>query len=548
MDQTLIDRAKKLMLLNTAPRLWHEQMKYPGPFLARDYAMTDQHIQMHLQGERWIASRLPADGMSDRVVFDIDAKSDEDLPVRNETYQQLIRCMGSDQPGLAWNTPSGDGLRLAFRLPWTSMRNLATSDTTGPLPEALRAAGIEPGLGSLEIYPARHRCDRQLFGRGMPLLDPTTLTPLEGADLGHAFNENKLRKAVELAEKWYAAPDERLLTSISDMPRLVVPSDYAPAGPEPVLRRQAATQPGGDTIRLAKSGLAAPKTRYRSEFEVGTAMWLWPELFADIGLPARPGGLDVGRALARWLAERSNGFSAEWNDSLSDLGTAGALDLWTRRYTLVTGLNGTAPVDRMRIAALSLNPDAWVTIHLAPEEYQAILDLSRHAYWSRALSQPEMYKFEIWACICWRTAKRQLRRSPGGGPLNRVEIKAEWMAGWPWGKQYTRWRDILQEAGMFVMVHQYRAPKHGLPGRAITYEIQNPVWIRRGDMLMSEDQVERAIEGSTIQGRPVSVDEAYHALYLMDRGVNLEKRYGRSTAARVQRVQRLLRPPSLFEM
>jgi hypothetical protein len=129
-----------------------------------------------------------------------------------------------------------------------------------------------------------------------------------------------------------------------------------------------------------------------------------------------------------------------------------------------------------------------------------------------------------------------------------VELKAEWMQGWPYGKRYTKYRDILERAGILVQKIGYRAPRPDVPGRAITYELPQPQWIRRGELVMSVEQVEEAIRPIRHYAREATVEEAYHALYLADRGIDPVRRYGRDTATIVRRLQQALRPPPPFEM
>jgi hypothetical protein len=548
-DQDLFRRAKRLMVLNGEPGRWNEQAEYPGAFYERKHPMTDEHIRAHLRGERWLGSRLPSDRMSDRVVFDIDAKTPDDVPRRNLVYQELRDFIGRERGVLVWQTPSGHGLRAAYRIPPTSMRELAAAESVGLLPDALRAAGLDPSLGTLEIYPAAHRCDRQLFGRMMPLLDADSLEPIPGADLGDEYSEAKLRHAVALVEDWHQQEDEELVGALASQPRLPVPVDVAPAGPEPELIRSRHLSPGAETVQLATGGLTEFRSRYRTEFRVGRDMWLWPELFADLGVPADPTREEVARGLATWLAERSNGMSRDWRTRLEQYGREGAIEWWTAHYLRLNDTDDLAPVDRMRRAALALNPDAWPTVHLTPDEHRRILEISNWARWSSLLDGKGQYRFEAWACACLRTVKRQIRRERWPAtrlPHAQVEIKAEWMAGWPYGKTYAHFRDILESRGMFVRKHTYRAPQGGVPGRAITYEAPQPEWIRRGELPMSVEEVEEAIEPIRIHGRAATVDEAYHALYLADRTIDLKDRYGASTAKAIQKLQQALRPPPVF--
>lgn len=545
-NQDLVERAKRLMLLSPDSGRWNVQEQYGKPFYERRRRMTDADVRAHLHGTSWIGSRLPVDGYTDRIVFDIDAKYAEGCGQRDLVYRSVRDYIGRARRVLAWQTPSGLGLRLACRIPSIQMSELAKSDTQGLLPEALSGAGLEPRLGTLEIYPAAHRCDRQILGRRMPLIDPETLKPIVGADLGDAFDEQKLRRAIELVEEWHEEPDDDLVEHIRMKPRLSLPADAARGGPEPVLRRERAPRPGQEDRRLAQYGLWERNSRYVKEFQVGRNMWLWPHLFTDLGLPPDPTREDVAACLAVWLCERSNDMSADWNATLRRLGRETGIDHWKQTYLRLNQNDNRAPVDRMRLAAISVDPGMFPTVHLAPSEHDAILSISDHARRSRKLNTMEMYRFEVWACSLLRVAKRQIRREPWAATKRarvRAEIKAEWMAGWPWGKRYAYYRSIIAEAGLLKQVAQYRAPKPGVPGRAITYEFDQPDWIRRRDLPSTVDLVEDVVENFRISNRQATVDDAYHALHAAERGIDLVRRYGRETAKIPRNLLRVLRPP-----
>lgn len=547
MGEWLFRRAIKLLVLTRASGWWNRQWRYPGRFLQQKREMKDCDVRAHLLGRSWIGSRVPSDGLIDRVVVDIDCKCDEDLSSRNQRYRLLRELFASAAAPLVWSTPSGHGIRVAYRIPATPLTELATGQNEGRLPAVLRAGGLDPALGSVEFYPGYWRCDRQPFGRRMPLLDPETLDLLQGAEIGDTFCEAKLDRAVEIAESWHARDDERFLLELHSLPQYDAPSDAGPAGPEPELPVGHNLLPPADTVRLIKDGLERPHSRYQSEFLIGRAMWLWPELFLDLGLPPQPDREDVAHCLAEWLAERTSGRSVEWQESLRH-GLEGAKQWWTEQYLRRNATDGLAPVDRMRRAAVAGRPELWPTVHLTPAERQELLRIGRRAVWSGRLNAGiGLYKFEIWASACLRVAKKQYRRGGESGDraAATAQIHSEWMRGWPFGGRYVQYKGILENAGfMRVVQEHWRNPVWDLPGRATTYQLNQPEWIRRGDLPMPPDVVEERIAPLRIQDRDVSLDGAYHALHIADSSVDPQRLYGSPMAKRITRYLHVLRPPS----
>lgn len=549
MDDILFERATKLLMLNRDAGWWNRQTKYPGGFLEQKRRMRDEDIRAHLHGRIWIGCRIPQHAATDRIVVDIDCEAPESITDRDERYWRIREFFGKYRVPLVWSTPSGLGLRVAYRIPQTTLSDLATKESSGLLPDALRAAGLAPAPGVIECYPASWRCDRQLFGMRMPIRDPDTLEVVPGADLNDRYSEARLRRAVEIAEEWHADVDHGLIRHLRALPSYAVPDDTAPEGLEPEINPSHGLSPPPAIIRLVREGLNCPHSRYRSEFMIGRAMWLWPELFGDLGLPVTPDREDVALCLAEWLAARANGYSQEWAESLRR-GLAGAKRWWVERYLRRSTTDGLAPVDRMRRAAAAVSPDLWPTVHLTPAERRELLRIARRARWSGRLRDgADLYRFEVWVSTLLRVAKGQVRRGGASGDRDSctAQIAAAWMEHWPWGKRYTEFRQILVDQGFLRIVRNYqKGPAADVPGHATTYKFPQFDWCRRRDLTMPPEVVRERIASLRVHDREVSIDEAYHALHVADEGLDAKRIYGRRSAERIAMYLRALRPPSIL--
>ena len=288
MRDIVIERAINLMLLNHEPGCWNLQSDYGGAFPAVKRRLGEADILKHLRGSAWIACRLPTTGMTDRIVIDLDCRDALDVPRRDERYWRIRELLGRHRSVLVWSTPSGYGMRVAYRIPPTPFDDLASSAGDGILADAFRAAGIDLRSGEVELFPAPWRSDRQLFGSRMPLLNPETLRPFAEADISDRFDEGALVGALDIAEAWHGDVQSSLLTTFRSLPRAPrrsVTTTVVPASP---LQPELSHAPNPDVVRLVRDGLTVPHSRYASEWIVGRAMWLWPCLFADLGRHVSP--------------------------------------------------------------------------------------------------------------------------------------------------------------------------------------------------------------------------------------------------------------------
>ena len=547
--QDLFRRILVLLVLDRSPGRWGYQTLRRDWTTERSQELRDADILEHLAGFRWIGSRLPESEPLDRIIIDIDCKDPADFRSRDDRYWRIRRAFGEDRIPLVYGTPTGGGIRVAYRIPPTPYQDLRGKNGHGAVAGFLERNDLTVRNGSVEVYPAHNRLDRQMFGRSMPFLCPDTLRPLIG-DRGRPFTgDRELEDAVRHAERWYAREDSELSATLLDggappsAPKLVSSTPRSHPAARDRLRKGGSLARGQDGhIRLLVAGLEAPSTRYESEFTVGAALCRWPGQFGDLGLTADPTPYEVAHALALWLYRNHNGYSKEWADSVDRLGLARAIRWWCSRFLKPGAAGGEAPVDRMARLARSLGGRIPASPHLTVEEHRVIQLLSLHLA-GEFRDARDRYQWEVWASHFVCVARSQVRRGgrSGDGTLAAAQIATEWMAGWPYGRHSRRYLMLLTRTSTRAGsrppgVEVLWRPRSPAKRAAAIYRVPSMDFGQARPTRPDPQQVRRGIEGMAHHGRPIRVGEAYHAIDRVERGENLERIYGMGTADRVRRL------------
>lgn len=527
--QPFLQPLTSLLLLNPDPGRWHIQRAYPGPFIPQKRRMREQDVERVLRGEHWLASCAPSDGIIDRIEMDLDCRSPDDRDEQVARYRRIRRLMGIERQPLVISTPSGLGLHVSYRIPPTPLQQVVTGYSSGLLVDILQAAHLEVRPGQIEIFPQGRQCKRIPLGRHMSILDPESLEPVPG--LSTWGSPERMIKTIAFLSRWFSAPHEELVSDLKSR---------APARP------RAAPEPAsgdvshgdGSLPQLVDIGLTRRSSRHEVEFRVGMAIWQNPSGFLGFGLSLPPDRENVAEVLATWLSRRHNGLSAEWTESRLRRTVQQAIDHWTKRYLRRDGNPREAPIDRMRRAAESHRTDSGL---VSPSDMIEIMTLGD------VFSGKERYAFETWTCALMRATKsadwfnrRNARGLPAGAGFVEVELQAAWMERWPWGsgrirgeRGYVTYRAHLLRMGWLVPVTPYLAVPD-LPGRATRYRIRTPLPFPSSDLPVPYDAVVKMFGKTKICGRLVTVDEAYHALFVNQHVKRLDRRYGPSTGARIR--------------
>lgn len=565
----LLERYKKVVLLNRTREGWNQQQKYGGKFPYPKRRLTDADLEAMLRHEHWLASRAPQEGLTDRIAFDLDCDGEGEQVDRDERYGQIRRLFGMEHVPLVYGTPSGWGLRVVYRIPIMPLEELITGPRSGLVADVLCGAGLYPRSGFLEIFPQKSYADRLMLGRRMPLLDPVRLKPLSHAAIGDTFDEHLLRQALGEVESWHAQPCVGLVEHLRGLPRqadvTLVPQRKAGRS-ESTIRVSGESrqpEPPHSLRRLIKHGLERPRSRFASEWIVGLAFITAPERYPAYDLPEHPTHEEVAHALTLWLSRKHNGHSREWTCSLARCGSeAAAIQEWTRRYLLPSATTGDHLIDRLMWAAGNPHPLGRRILQLTAHERDALLQLAEKHFVAGAAR----YRFECWLFAWQRAVKRILRHhspaaqslevsaGPGSGPAIEIELCAQWMQAWPYGNgrsqpggeaSYLRYRQILREERLMVWAAPYISPTlcsssaaGEIRGQATRYRVRHPqMRASLRDVPVAPETLTPAIVGITAAyNRQLSIDEAYHALHVIERGFCLRARYGRKTAALVSRI------------
>lgn len=510
--------------------------------------------------EYWLGSRAPADGVTDRIALDLDCSDPAELLALHKLYREIRYIFGHDRIPLVWRTPSGVGIRVVYRIPRTPLEDVITDLRTGLVADVLRGHGIPVEKGVVEIFPQKGQADRLPLGRNMPLLDPDNLSPLGHAAIGDTYDPDFLEQALEEVEAWYAREYPDLLLHLRSLPqeRLIGATQPSNSIVSLPLDQDGQRLPGR-ILRLVESGLSRAGTRTESEWLVATAFVLDPSSFPEYGLGARPTDQELANALACWLASKNNGYSKDWRRSVQRLGSREmAILYWTEEYLRRSSTTGENLFDRVRQAIVRQDPLFRRVTQLSHEERNHLLSIAGEVFDPGA----ERYKFECWLSTWLRAVKETIRfhesrgteldsrPGPNGREQVKVEIAATRMLEWPYGRgkdsetgqrKYRFYREVLEETGLMTWATPYYNPRFGNPaypaevtGTATGYWVDWPdfsVTVR--DMGVAPWDLKEAIQDITIHGRALTLDEAYHALHVVESGINLTERYKRSAAGRI---------------
>ena len=548
------------LLINPDPGGWADQTHHPGDFCVRHRKLRETDIKRVLAGKIWIATYAPANGLVDRVEFDLDCKEGPGgARDRDQRYWAIRELVGAERRPLVVQTPSKWGLHMSYRIPPTPLKEISPERRSGLIAEVLRAWGLDVEKGAIEVFPQATQCKRLPIGRSMAILDPQSLQPLVEAPERPTPESSEWWRFSELILEWYSAVDDRLIPDLRALAQekraLLGPSREAGCRPgAPPMSVCIDTRVGTASKALIAQGLTRPSMRYDVEFRVGAAIWRDPELFHALGARRPLTRENVARTLAAWLSEHHNDLSQEWRADLRRLGSPEeVIATWTGRFLHPDPRSGEAPVDRMLRAALAQSRDCGL---VAPSDMTRILDVSQDLF----PPGPDRYQLEVWTCALLRAVKSVVRyhRTLGhdvteGDGYVEVALLAAWMERWPWGgshpkgvRNYVRFRDALLSKGWIVPVSRpiwyVAGPER--PGVATRYRIRTPSPVRSSELPLHRATVEARIGSIPVNGRMLSLDEAYHAL-MIDDGITAtpSRRYGPSLGRKIRSYARAIRDP-----
>jgi hypothetical protein len=134
-----------------------------------------------------------------------------------------------------------------------------------------------------------------------------------------------------------------------------------------------------------------------------------------------------------------------------------------------------------------------------------------------------------------------------------IEIAAMWMEHWPYGSgrtretgrksRYLEFKEKLAVEELLIWAAPFANPRKQWPGAprdiagtAIRYRTPLPdMHVCVADIPVAPWVLKTGIEGlRASNGRSLTLDEAYHALWATELGFDLVKRYGRRTAERIR--------------
>lgn len=545
----VFDRAVGLQVLDRAPGRWGFQIPGRTWTTARFQGLRDGDILEHLAGHRWIGSRLPVGAPLDRLIIDIDSKDPPDVDSRNDRYSRVRAAFGEDHIPLVYATPSGEGIRVAYRIPATPYEEIRGQGGGGPIHRFLAHHGLTVRKGAIEVFPDRVMLDRQMFGGSMAILCPVDLSPQIG-ERGRSFRpeDGELERAVQHTEQWYAREYPEIVPMILATGHTSLAPEVgphlgtgSPKGPRRLRDATARSPSAGEHIRPLLLGLQAPSTRYVVEFVVGAALWRWPGQFPELLPGGQPTPKSVALALARWLSENHNGLSKDWLEHVDRVGEENAVDRWKEGY-LRRGPGGDAPVDRMARRARSLGRGAPTSPQLTESEHRSVHLLSLHLA-SEFEGEVDRYQWEVWTSHFVHAVRKQVMRGGKSGDdrLSAAQLAAEWMSEWPFGCHYPRYLSLLTRKSSGgtsrpEAVEVLWRPEGWRNGMAAIYRLP---WLDLGDARPPEPPPEKVlmgIGGITHHGRPMTLVEAYHAIHRTAHGPNLDRIYGASTATRIRKM------------
>lgn len=540
---------------------WNRQERYKEPFWQMKYPMAVEDLEVMLRHGPWLACPAPRDGLTDRIGFDLDCAGAFDVRRRDALFWRIRRLCGLENVPLVYRTPSGYGLRVYFAIPRVELARLVTGRDTGLVADVVRAEGLPIRPGTLEIFPQRSQVDRLPLGRRMPMLDPTSLQPIAGADIGDMFDDQKLEGALALMERWLNEPCLNLVAHLESLPRVARPLIILPGGDSQIQEGFVRNAYGiGASLglrRLVRRGLERPCSRYDAEWLVAIAMLLEPALLADLGLTDVSDDEDVARTLAQWVSLRENGLSKEWAETVrKHRSAAAARKVWALRYLARGGTSGAHMVDRARRAVAALDGSMRRTFLISVAERQELVAIAEDS--GRTASS--LFRAEVWLASYLRAVKsiveyrdRRGLITPEGVEQGRrtvvIPISARWMESWQFGKgRYIEYRGLLETSGHLRLARhsptaeQFRLgirPPDDLAYEASEYEVKLPEM----DLLVRDVGVDplsltRAIADlqPTMNRRVLTIDTAHHILWVCRSGASLHERYGRRLACTIEQI------------
>lgn len=572
----LVRRYNDLVRPERAAGHWHHQKQYPGPFRPGKRSLDLAEVRAVLEHRGYVAVRARDDGRTEQLAFDLDCRSDEDLPRRDTLYWSIRRVMGLERKPLVYRTPSGRGLRVIYRIPEMQLERIVTGRRTGLVAEVLRASELPVRSGELEIFPQRTQVDRLPLGCNMPLLNPETLQPLPEAAIGEVPDPVALQGALDVMEAWSEAPHLDLVPHLESL--LGQPAGWA--SPSTTSLAHAAfpkigrtVKPSEETRRLVLRGLQRSNSRYESEWLAGLAIFLAPELFEDVCVVSLADDESVAHTLACWLAARHNGLSFEWDTSVGKHGTVQeAIKVWTERYLAPSGASGDNMVVRLRRTAAALDGSLRRTHLLADHEREEVMGIAEAA----GFRGSQLYRAEVWLAASRRAVKRIIKhharkgaplaeQEEGGQRVVTVQISARWMQRWPYGKgsskaggtngpetAYVRFRRALVAAGWMSLKRYSPIAEAIRRGNRVpsdvayepnTYAVKVPdLAVRVRDVGVDALALRDTLEmwPVLVSGRPMDLDEAHHVIWLVRRRVPMRKRYGYRLGVRLEAIGREL--------
>ena len=602
-DPGLLERYTRVVLLNRDVFGWHFRPRTFKGWPLEKRVLGEGDLLAHLTGACWIGCRSPADGLTDRLAFDIDVDAEpgrdptpEQLADRDRRYWLVRHALGLEHVPLVVRTPRG-GLRVIYRVPVQPLAGLIDGLDEGLVPDVLRAVeGLAVANGVVEVFPQPRKVDRLPLGRAMPLLCPASLVVVAEAAMGPqkdaAFDEVRLAGALALVERWHATPLDTLVPHLRTLPKVRKPAadverrrGRAPAaadlvvGPAtdpgslsiPDARQESASEVPQRAIVLGVHRLVAPHTRHEVEWTQGLAMMIAPERFREFGLTTRWTPEQFAHALATWLMTHHDGYSKDWAAAVREGGSdAAARDAFAARYLRPDGADGSNMVQRLARVVESIVPMRRRVPCLSAAE--------RRMYLAAVVGRrgAQRFRAEVWVLAFARLVQRLYRRAVRRGErpaahqtesgrwVVRLRIPASWLEGLDYGKgaakhavgspsRYLEYLQLLVDAGLVRVRGGIVRPNSEWArtvngkriGLAQVYEVPLPnLNVTLGEVGVDPYALKTALRSDelTKYGRTIGLDQALHCLALARDPEGVQRAYGRESAKWVRKVADKLAP------
>lgn len=506
-------RFTTVVRVNPAAGEWFYQARerYGAEFAPSSRRLSSDHLLAHLTGAGWIASRaaIGIDGapVADRVAFDLDLKreagdtGERGLADLHAKYWRIRALMGVCRTPLVYGSPGG-GLRISYAISPRPLRELVRGSAHGLVADVLTAAGVVIRSGRLEIFPQRKQSDRLPLGRGMPILDPETLSPVLGSSMhegrGGRWTREERWAALEALERWRACPCDDLVEHLRTLRALSSTHAGSATGlavdVRSLRRASVVDEASGDLHEVAvdeswtastvpivpgpaldayvRRGVPAPGQRYATEFRVAMAFVASPERYAEFGLSATSTSNDeIALALVEWLARHHNGNSGEWQTAAAGGNVDRARSIFLDRYLARDPARRTI-VDRARRALLWEQAANHPTLFPGREAFEALLAVAV----TRFPATARRWGFVTWSLALQRVSRLQALRGRGLGAAVSDgaidwQIDSTWAKAWPGGSgtyrapgtgaaqtAYAAYLRVLEEAGLVELIARHVAP------------------------------------------------------------------------------------------